>query len=358
MGRGQESDFINIYDTERKELPFQFHIAGRGTGKTYSAIAGVCGDMPTGNIQIGRILWMRRTKDEWEKMQDNAKGEALNPFKSVNTDFEHNFGMLPMGKGFGGIYAREELEDGKYSYQGAPIGYTTALSEIAHIRGIDLSDVTDWYYDEFIPEKHVRRMTGECDALLNAYETISRNREFKGLPPLRLHMMANSNDIYNPILEGFGLVNICEKMIARGEEHKELFDRGIGIHIYAPRQSFVNKKKETALYRATKGTQFYNMSLGNEFAYNDFSLIGWKSTKGYQPICSLSDATFYKKKGSREIYVSYAPAQNIPSYNRRLNQDKMSFMRDYGIMLKPYYISNRMTFESYELKTKVLEVLL
>lgn len=37
---------------------------------------------------------------------------------------------------------------------GLPIGYTAALSTFSHIRGIDASDVSLFFLDEFIKEPH------------------------------------------------------------------------------------------------------------------------------------------------------------------------------------------------------------
>lgn len=351
------SKFLNIFDFADESYPFQIIIGARGYGKTYSAAEGVCGVSEKYTMQ-GKPLWMRRTRDEWEGLQDSQKGEGMNPFKPINMNYGTNIGMLPMGNGFGGIYERENRDDGLYNYLGAPIGYTTALSTVSHMRGIDLSDVSDWFYDEFIAEQHVKRMRGECDALLNAYETFNRNREFNGKPPIRLWMLANSNDIYNPIFEGLGIVNIAEKMIYNGEEHKYIKDRGLAIHILKSSDEFVSAKKETALYKLTQGTKFYDMALGNNFSYNDFSLIEYRSIKGYRPLCALSNCFFYKKKGDREIYVCYAPAQNVQVYNIDLPQDKMSFMRSWGIKIKPYYISGRLIFESYDIKRRILDVIL
>lgn len=353
MARLNSDDFINIYDYTDKDYPFQIFIGGRGTGKTYSSLAGA-----TGGECDGKFIFMRRTANELELLLDSDRGEGVNPFKPINKDFGRNIGMKTIVKNMAGIYEREESEQtGKLLHIGQPLGYGVALSTLSSIRGVDFSDCSDWIYDEFIPEKHVRKLHGECDALLNAYETVNRNREFGGLPPIRLWLLANSNDIYNPIFVGLGIVSEAEKMKRQGRSHKYIKERGLAIHILPPKESFVEKKSQTALYKLTKGTQFYDMALANDFAYNDFSLVGYKKLTGYTPVCALDNAFIYRKKGDSEYYVCYAPAK-CPIFRTAETQDIIRFRQQFGCMLQPYFVAGRLYFESYELKEKILSLIL
>ena len=344
------SMYVNIWDYIDDDFPFQIFIGGRGTGKTYSALKGA--------IERGeRFVFMRRTAQELELLMDSAtKGEGLNPFKPHNKNMCWNIGIKQMRKNIGAIYHRVE-DDGKYIYEGAPLGYALALSTIAGMRGIDISDCDDIIYDEFIPEKHVKRISGEADALNNAYETISRNRELEGRPPARLWLLANSNDIYNQIFVGWGIVNEVEKMIKKGKSDRYIKERGLAIHILPDTGAYTEAKSKTSLYRLTRGTSFESMALHNEFAYNDFSLIGRRSLTGYRPLCALDDAYIYRKKGSGEYYVCYAPAK-VPRFDAKTEQDRRRFMQVYGINLLPRFIKGNIIFESYELKSKILDVII
>lgn len=343
-------EYINIWDYFDNNYPFQIFIGGRGTGKTYSALKHAVIDSKD------HFIYMRRTQDELELLGDNQNGEGANPFNPINTDHNTNFGFRPITKKRLGIY-RRVYNDEEFKYEGAPIGYGVALSTLSGIRGIDFSDVTDVYYDEFIPELHVRKMKAEGTAFLNAVETINRNRELKGANPCRFWLLANSNNIYNPIMIELGIVNEVEKMINRGIPDKYFKDKGLAIHLLEATEAFIEAKKQTALYRLTAGTQFADMALGNRFSYNDFSLISYKRLTGYQPICSLGDAYIYKKKGSKEIYVSYAPTK-CPNFNPDHEQDVRRFMGKYGLKLVPLFTAGRLTFESYDLKQKVLDIIL
>lgn len=353
MAKLDSNDFINIYDYVDNDYPFQIFIGGRGLGKTYSALGGaVSGEC------LGKFIFMRRTGAELDLLLDSDRGEGVNPFKPINSDYGVNIGMKSIVKNMAGIYEREQQEEtGKLIHIGAPLGYGVALSTISSIRGVDFSDCSDWIYDEFIPEKHVRKIHGECDALLNAYETINRNREFSGAPPIRLWLLANSNDIYNPIFIGLGIVSEVEKMKRQGKSDRYLKDRGLAIHILPPKQSFIEKKSQTALYKLTRGTQFYDMALSNDFAYNDFSLVAYRKLTGYTPVCGLDNAFIYRKKGDNEYYVSYAPAK-CPYFKSAESQDIIRFRQQFGCMLQPYFVAGRLYFESYELKEKILNLIL
>lgn len=348
-------EYINIWDYKDEHYPFQIFIGGRGTGKTYSALSGCIDGQHIS--QEDKFILMRRTAQELDLLLDSDRGEGANPFKPINRDINRNIGMRSIVKNLAGIYNRELNEEGKLKHVGEPIGYGVALSTIASIRGIDFSDASDCIYDEFIPEKHIRKMKGESDALLNAYETINRNREFYGKKALGLWLLANSNDIYNEIFIGLKIVDVVEKMIQSGKHDKYIPDRGLAIHLLESPKEFVEKKSKTALYRLTAGSEFAEMSLANNFAYNDFSLVAHRNLKGYVPICAIDNATIYRKKGDREIYVSYANAR-VPKYNTKTEHEKRRFMADFGLSLYQPFIDGCIIFESYALKAMLLDLIL
>lgn len=350
-----EVEYIDIADYEDDRYPYQAFIGGRGTGKTYSALRfGVKEYLETGN----KFILMRRTASEMEALCDSRiRGEGLNPFKSLNTDYDWNYGILPITKNMNGIYNRKlNPEKQMDEASGPPIGYATALSTIASIRGIDLTDASRLFYDEFIPERHVHKMRGEGDALLNAIETIGRNRELKGQSALKVYLLANAFDIYNEIFTALGIVDMVEKMVNSKEEHLYLPDRGLAVHLLKSTKSFMNEKKRTALYKLTKGTNFADMALENDFVYNDFSLIGWKNIKGYTPMCGVGDMYLWKKKGSRSVHICYAAAR-VVNYNPNFLQDRKSFKYTYGAELQKYFMKSMVTFETYNLKQRFLDIM-
>ena len=341
--------YINIWDYKDKNYPFQIFTGGRGVGKTYSALDGVIS-------RAEKFVFMRRTAQELDLMIDSDKGEGANPFKPINRDRDREIGLHKIVKNLAGIYNRE-LIDEKLKPVGAPIGYAVALSTIASIRGLDFSDCTYCIYDEFIPEKHVRRMKNEGAALLNAYETMCRNRELDGQDPLYMFMLSNSNDIYNDIFIELGLVFEIEKMIRKGQTDIYFKDRGLAVHLLEASEEFIEAKSKTAVMKVAGDSDFSDMALNNKFAYNDFSLINPHKLTGFRPVCSIGKATLYKKKGDRFFYVSYAKAQ-CPRLNIDNEQDRMRFFNEYGRHLKPLFINSKIAFESYELKRQILDLIL
>lgn len=343
--------YLNIWDYKDDNFPFQIFIGGRGCGKTFSGLYG-CLDLAP-----DRFIYMRRTAQELDLMLDSEKyGEGANPFKPINKARGCDIGLAKIVKNLAGIYNRE-MVDGKLLPVGSPLGYGVALSTISTIRSVSFSDCTDCIYDEFIPERHIRRIKEEGAALLNAYETICRNRELEGLPPLNLWLLANSNDIYNAIFIELEIVSEIEKMTRKGKSDLYIKERGLAIHLVNNNSEFVNQKKETALYKLTAGSRFAKMSLGNEFAYNDFSLIRHEDLTGYRPICGLGKGYIYGKKGDSRLYVTYARAK-CPYYDIETEQGKRNWYNDIGRKIHGYFINSRIIFESYELKQMILDLIL
>jgi len=342
-------EYINIWDYYDTRYPFQAFIGGRGTGKTYSALKGALN-------RSNKFIYMRRTAQELDLMLDSDKGEGANPFKPINADLNKEVGLSRIVKNLAGIFNRELVDD-RLQAVGAPIGYGVALSTIASIRSLDFSDCDACIYDEFIPEKHIRRIKNEGSALLNAYETMNRNRELKGEPPMVMFLLANSNDIYNDVFIELGIVSDIEKMSRKGKADLYIEERGLAIHLLKSSEQFVEAKSKTALYKLTAGSTYADMALGNKFAYEDFSLIGRQSLAGFRPVCNIGKAFLYMKKGESFLYVSYAQAKTI-KYNINNESDRMSFYDDYGRTLKKYYTNGCICFESYELKRIILDLIL
>lgn len=371
-------DYVDISEYENDRYPFQFFIGGRGTGKTYSGqgLAIMCAhdeerrkeDMDQfrktfpksrykGEGEPRRFIWMRRTEKELKSITDSkTMGEGGNTFKTIDTDFGWRYGICNMTESVAGIYERELTQKGNLVPVGEPIGYALALNTIAGVRGVDFSDCSRLFYDEFIAERHVRRMAHEGEAFLNAIESIGRNRELEGKPALKVYCFANSYNIYTPVLEILGLVSKVERMISRGQRDLYLEDRGCAVHLLSPSEDFIQAKSNTSLYKLTQGTQFADMALKNDFVYNDFSNIGYRKLTGYLPVCACDDMYIYSKKGNSEIYCSYSPTR-VRFYKTSTAVDKKSWQRRFRQDMMEALLKHRIFFESYDLKEKFLDIM-
>lgn len=255
----------------------------RQVGKTYGTLKYI--------IEERRpFILMRRTVEEVQFLGINTE---VNPFKVFEP--EHEISMDRAGK------ILNISEDGDI------IGICLGLPTVATIRGFSASRFTDIIFDEFIPEKHVIQRKTEGDALLNAYTTINGNRELEGRPPVRLWLLANSNNINSPILTSLGLVDPILRMREKGQEVLQKD----GVLIVQPgSMKIIKKRSETAMMKHLKKTKsaerFTGMALENEFSYNDQTLVGKMPLGGLKPLCGIGMAYVWQRDDGF-LYICRAP---------------------------------------------------
>lgn len=320
-----DNGYVNIEKILSYQMPFNFIVGGRATGKTYGALL-------TAYQKRMRFILMRRTQAQC----DLINKPEFNPYKAINTDLHIDVTVKSISKYNAKII--EETEETENI-----IGYTCALSTIANMRGFDASDVSLLIYDEFIPEKHERALKNEGSAFLNAYETINRNREIKGFEPVQVLCLANAFNIANPIFLELGLVGRCEKMRNSGQEF--YIDKERGILIVLLQKSRISKAKaDTALYRLSSGS-YSNMALNNDFVYNNSDNIKSLSLKEFKLICTVGEISIYKHKSKRQFYVSEHRTGTAPIYKSD-EVDLKRYRRNNGITLFQSYMRNNIIFEN------------
>ena len=350
--------FIDVFDYKNPDYPFQFFVGGRGTGKTYSMLGGAV----EGEIN-DKFMYSRLTDKEYQILLDKKGVEGANPFKKYNKKNNTNYGLSKINSSMAGVYVREKTSDGLLVPSGQPIGYAAALYNIADLRSLDFFDVSDWLLDEFIGEKHKRGLKDLADAFFNAYETINRNREIEEpfLPPVNVYACANSNNIYNDMFKGLGIVADVERMVRKKQTDKYYKERRLAIHLLKNSPIFEEKKKQTALYCLTRGTKFADMALNNQFVYDDFSLVGYKRLVDYAPVVNIIrgdlEYSIYRRKGTKEMHVSYYHAKYVETFDVSKAQEKANFKKELGNLLYAKFLKGYLTFETYELKSELLDIL-
>lgn len=317
--------------------PFIFMVGARGIGKTYGAIDYVLDN----DI---RAFYMRRT----QQMCDTVSTRELTQIKPNYTDRGLQYNIDTIAKGIFGLYDAEyDEESGKYVNTCAkPRIINCALSTIYNIRGFDGSDYTHIFYDEFIPEPHARPIKNEGEALLQAYETISRNRELKGQEPLRLICMANSNDLANPIFADLGLITPCDKTFRSGRCIHEDAERGMCI-INFTRSPISERKRTTALYKFSMGMDYAHMALENTFR-NARSESRSLPLNQLLPKLNVGELTIYTLKNGNGLYVS----QHYMECNTAYTADEKGLdafrIHMWAKTLYMQYISDQILFENFE----------
>ena len=319
------SGYLDIAKILSYGVPFNFIVGGRATGKTYGALKYAYESHT-------RFILMRRTQAQ----TDLINKPEFNPYKAINTDLGSDIQVKSISKYNSRIF--EPAEDGEQL-----LGYTCALSTISNMRGFDASDCKLLIYDEFIPERHERPIKGEGAAFLNAYESINRNRELKGEPPLQVLGLANAFNIANPIFMELGLVGRCEKM--KNSDQELFIDRERGILLVLLQHSKISAAKaDTALYRLSSGS-YSDMALSNDFIYNSTDNIKAQALKEYKLLCTVGEISIYRHKSKREYYVSEHRTGTAPLYKSD-EVGIMRYRRKYGIVMAPAYVNNRVLFEN------------
>lgn len=283
---------------------YSWFTGGRGIGKTYGFLNYVRYESPM------VFLLLRRTKTQF----DLLKKEQFNPFTPIDRD-RGEYTAVVAKRDTATFYRGEPDGDGHIMPTGTPVGYALALSTMHNVRGIDLSDVDIVIYDEFIPEPHERPIAHEYMALLNALETIGRNRELRGRPPLRFVGLSNANRIDNPYYMGMGVARTVATMMEAGREVANIPDRGLCL-VHIQHSPISAKKAQTSLYKFAGEGEFASMSLDNEFVGATCSNPARPPMVELLPMCQVGEVYIYRRKnntgyhacakrsGSPELYLA------------------------------------------------------
>ena len=318
-----ESGYISQSAIKAGRSSFVFEIGGRGTGKSYGMLQYIMQH----NI---KFLLLRRTQTE----ADIIGTDLTNPFKALQLDeLPH---PVSVSKNLHAFHQMREEED-------KTIGYLAALSTFATIRGVDLSDVELIFYDEFIPEKHQRPIKDEYEALMNVYESVNRNRELQGRPPVKMVCCANSNDIANPIFIGLQIVDRIARMMQKGIESYHDDKRSLSVYMFQ-RSPISEKKADTALYRLTAGSDFQNMALRNMFDL-DSTYISSRNLKEYKPLVRIGELVIYEHKSRLEYYVRCGSSGSVPHVFGTSDMDRKRFVKMYNYLFIRY-LAGHMLFEN------------
>ena len=315
----QKSGYLDVRALKSVGMPFIFVTGARGTGKTFGEFEDC--------IERGiKFIYMRRTQTEVDNV---ARVEELNPFAGYNKAKGRNISFEKRGK----IYRIIELTDGKES---AFMGVMLALSTFASIRGFDGTQFDELFYDEFIPETHVHPLRDEHMALLNSVESIGRNRELQGLPPLTVFCASNSNRLDNAIYMGLNLVGKVDAMKRKGQTYSIIKERGI-LLVNMEGSPISEEKRATALYRMASGTGFASMALENRYVgeRENNPRIKRQNIAEYRPLVVVGEVCIYVHKSKDLFYASRKISGSPPSFEM-FDSDIQLFKRTYGYLWLRY----------------------
>ena len=319
-----------IDDYCHKLKPLSIFIGARGVGKTYSAFSYLLD-------QDSVFIYLRNTDVQIQECC-TAFG---NPFKRWAEDHGRDI-FIRKEKKHANIYERtgEEIR---------LIGYAVALSTFENLRGIDLSEVKSGMIDEFI-EMNPQRFK-QFDTFSNFYETVNRNRELTGEKPLQVLMLSNAQKLDNDILRGYDLITQIEQMLKTGQ--REYSRKYLYLNLVESEVSQL--KKDTALYQLSEGSSFYDQAIRNEFSNENFSGIRKQPLKEYNGWVQLDDMYIYKHKSRNDYFITYSRCRNIRKYS---TQNPYIFMRYISPELAAAYAQDRLYFESFTIKSQIMEYII
>lgn len=327
---------------DRNNISIIIIIGKRQIGKTYGVLKFMLDEQKQFILLRSVMAEMDMLKHNVASPFDAIKGYSGRVVFESETQYTAN------------IVRIDESEEGE---EKTNIGMLSALSAIGRVRGINGRQFSDVVYDEFIPESHLLKVKNGGDAFLNMYTTIAGNREIEGEKPLRVWLLANSNNLDNDILNALNITGVVEKMSLRGEESRILKDRGIMV-ILPDSQLITEKRKKGALYRAIGGdSKFSQMAYENAFAYNDYTDVGSKPLQEYKPLISVGGTfTIYLHKSDKILYVCDIVDNNARHKYTQSDYDRMKFTRDYP-EIKAAYLRGRFTFQNMTVKNEFLNYL-
>ena len=320
---------INKFIDEMKAVGIV--IGGRGIGKTYSTYNFLLEN------QKEKFIYLRNTAVQL----DESCGEFGNPFKRWNMDHNRHV-YMEKEKEHAMIY--EDTEEGTVL-----LGYGVSLSTFENLRGVDLSDVKYVIFDEFIEK---RKLTfDQFRTFTQFYETVNRNRELFGEPPLKCILLSNSQKLDNAILAGYNLIPVIESMVRTGQKK---YKNG-GLLVLLPESEISDLKAQTENYKLINGSKIADENLKNKFAYDSFYGIKKRNIREYQCICCIDDIYIYRHKSQGRFYACQIRSDGVREFSSKDN--RMIFYRTYGRFLDLAAANGTLEYSDFVVKTKLFEIL-
>ena len=328
-----ERGFLNAHAIFNYGIAFNYIWGGRGTGKTYGFLK-LCIEK---NL---KFIYMRSLESQMKM----SRRTEMTIYKRINKDMGWN--IIPGSLGVDNIYGMYNADtDGNL---GELVGYCVSLNTCANVRGLDFSDVDVIIYDEFIPKPTERNVIQAGFTFNEFYETVNRNRELLGEKPVQCFLLTNSNRLECDMFMYKKLMTKVSDMSLNNKSLSIMIEKNIALFNLCD-SPISEEKKDTALYQSEdENSDFYAMSLKNEFYNADYSGIISRNIKEYVSICTVGEITIYEHKSKQMFYITNHCSGCPESYNVT-SRDIKAFRRNY-IWLYDYYLEHSVEFENITVK--------
>ncbi len=327
---------------DRNNISFIAIIGKRQIGKTYGVLKYML-DFDK------RFIYLRSVMAEMEMLKKNVG----NPFDAIK-DYKGRV-IFDSATQYTANIVRLDKQDEETEVK-TNIGLLASLSSIGRVRGINGREFKEIVFDEFIPESHLLKVKNGGDAFLNMYTTIAGNRELENEKPLRVWLLANSNNLDSDILKALNLTEVVERMSLHGEESRILKDRGIMV-ILPDSEKITQARKNTALYKAIDAdSKFAKMAYGNEFSYNDFTDVVACPLSEFNPLIKIGKIVIHLHKSNKTLYVTEAAKFKARHEYGETEHYINKLQKDFP-ELKAAFLKGRMRFQSMTVKNLFLDYL-
>lgn len=272
--------YYNIDDALSYNALFTMVMGGRGIGKTYSAKKRAIKNFLNKGEQF---VYMRRYKSELKKIStffsDIAKEYPEHEFKSS-------------AKGF--------FIDDKQA------GFVMTLSTQVIEKSTAYPDVSLIIFEEFLidPASNYHYLRNEVETFLEAYSTVSRDRDVRAL------FLANNISMYNPYFLYFGL------HLADGETRCRVKDGDI-ILLKVSSEDFANHMFQTRFGRIVAGTSYGDYAIGNVSLRDDTEFLEKKQGTAYYYYGFYYGGDFYGVWRDDKLGLMYCSEDYDPSYPKK-----------------------------------------
>ena len=199
-------------------------------------------------------------------------------------------------------------------------------------------------FDEYIAMSGEKPIPQEATKFYDLLETVNRNRELEGRPPVKVFMLGNANKLMNPYFLHWHFMRTALKMI-RGEQMMWRSPNNNRIMVFILKSPISERKKQTALYSEDADKGFFSMAIDNAFA-TDATAIKPAKLTDLKHICGIGEIGIYQLKSTGYYYASETIQKTSNYYPE--NEINLRFFRARFGGLKTIYLGGFFTFENYD----------
>lgn len=317
----------------------------RGPGKTYSNLWA--------SYYLGiKNMYIKRTNKDVKFICQSNEDAEYNPFNPICRDKGIMVRPKLITDTTGGFYhAKANGDTGEIEPYGAPFMRIQSLNDIKSVKGFDASSY-DWItLDEFIPQagEIVKRQEGEM--ILDLYMTAQRDRLERGLPPQKLILFANAEEISTPITRELEIIDDMAELQFSGQTHKYLPNRDIMLHHITTEEYPMKKTRSVGIYKGMSGTAWGRKAFDGDFSKNDFTNVATLSLKHYKACVRF----MYRKKfwyiyrKENRFYICDSHNRTDRTYNLERDNEQKAFYFDWVIDLQRALIDDLVRFKTYSI---------